>query len=366
MLQAHGQIVSVMYGIEQIGNLAGIADDMDILGSGNVEGNALYKANSLHNGVSFQLDFLAFFRENRYAVLIGAYYLSGGIDRHLVILERITQETGIRITGTGSDQDVVHSLDNLDLLAFERHLIGDFTAGNTAADHHDFVSCRLTVMQEVGSRDKALAAGKIQLACFKRAGRNDDFINACKFRQVFDLNAEANINKLSRTKPLHKITVKDICDDANINRGTFYKYYCDIIELGKALEREAAERFASAIVDEYRFDANSDVCREGLFRCVKEYPDDAYILFSLGSIDKPNRATDILYELLREKALPEWIRKSYISGEQAEIIFYHTIHSMFNLLILWNSGKVTMEEAEFKKLFSSLIRHGTYHLIYTR
>lgn len=172
--------------------------------------------------------------------------------------------------------------------------------------------------------------------------------------------------KLSRTKPLHKITVKDICDDANINRGTFYKYYCDIIELGKALEREAAERFASAIVDEYRFDANSDVCREGLFRCVKEYPDDAYILFSLGSIDKPNRATDILYELLREKALPEWIRKSYISGEQAEIIFYHTIHSMFNLLILWNSGKVTMEEAEFKKLFSSLIRHGTYHLIYTR
>lgn len=75
MLQAHGQIVSVMYGIEQIGNLAGIADDMDILGSGNVEGNALYKANSLHNGVSFQLDFLAFFRENRYAVLIGAYYL---------------------------------------------------------------------------------------------------------------------------------------------------------------------------------------------------------------------------------------------------------------------------------------------------
>lgn len=58
--------------------------------------------------------------------------------------------------------------------------------------------------------------------------------------------------KLSKLKPVHKITVKDICDDANINRGTFYRYYRDVPELKEHLETEAAKRFVSAIVSEYK------------------------------------------------------------------------------------------------------------------
>ena len=36
---------------------------------------------------------------------------------------------------------------------------------------------------------------------------------------------------LIKTKNIDKITVKAICDSANINRGTFYYHYLDVADL---------------------------------------------------------------------------------------------------------------------------------------
>ena len=39
-------------------------------------------------------------------------------------------------------------------------------------------------------------------------------------------------------KPLANITVKELCEQADINRGTFYRYYKDIYDLFNQLEKE--------------------------------------------------------------------------------------------------------------------------------
>lgn len=44
-------------------------------------------------------------------------------------------------------------------------------------------------------------------------------------------------------KPINKITVKEICELAEINRGTFYKHYQDVYDLMDQLENEALHRF---------------------------------------------------------------------------------------------------------------------------
>lgn len=172
--------------------------------------------------------------------------------------------------------------------------------------------------------------------------------------------------KLSRVKPVHKITVKDICDDANINRGTFYRYYCDVPELKDHLEEEAAKRFVSAIVSEYQFDAYSDSCRDNLFQALKDYPDDTYLLFPCSDTYGTSRTKDILYEMLKAKSLPEWIKKSSISEAEAEVVFYYTVQSMLNLLKLWSTGGTPMQESEFKALYSKLIRTGIHSVVYTK
>ncbi len=49
--------------------------------------------------------------------------------------------------------------------------------------------------------------------------------------------------KLLREKPLAKITVKEVCDLAQINRGTFYKHYLDCYDLMDKLQEEAIGNF---------------------------------------------------------------------------------------------------------------------------
>lgn len=43
---------------------------------------------------------------------------------------------------------------------------------------------------------------------------------------------------LLKEKPINKVTVKEICVLAEINRATFYKYYCDAYDLLEKLEQE--------------------------------------------------------------------------------------------------------------------------------
>ena len=42
--------------------------------------------------------------------------------------------------------------------------------------------------------------------------------------------------ELLRRKPIQSITVKELCEEAGINRGTFYAHYTDIYALRDAIE----------------------------------------------------------------------------------------------------------------------------------
>jgi len=46
---------------------------------------------------------------------------------------------------------------------------------------------------------------------------------------------------LLQEKPLKHITVKSLCELADINRGTFYAHYADIYDLVHQLEEELSE-----------------------------------------------------------------------------------------------------------------------------
>lgn len=50
-----------------------------------------------------------------------------------------------------------------------------------------------------------------------------------------------------RKKPVNKITVKELCDMAEINRATFYSHYKDPFDLLEQLEKEELDKMASLL-----------------------------------------------------------------------------------------------------------------------
>lgn len=63
-----------------------------------------------------------------------------------------------------------------------------------------------------------------------------------------------SLYKLLEKKHLSEITVKELCEEADINRTTFYRNYADIYDLYEKLEEELTkESFADGDIEEDRF-----------------------------------------------------------------------------------------------------------------
>lgn len=54
--------------------------------------------------------------------------------------------------------------------------------------------------------------------------------------------------QLLQQKPMEKITVKEVCTLAQINRGTFYRHFRDCYDLMEQLEEQALEQLEAALV----------------------------------------------------------------------------------------------------------------------
>lgn len=119
---------------------------------------------------------------------------------------------------------------------------------------------------------------------------------------------------LLREKPVEEITVRELTDLADVNRGTFYGHYRDIYDLLEQMEGEALEEF-SALMDRY---SSSDL-RIGLrailtdvFRFVEKHGGLCAALLS--------RRDDLFFQqigaLIDRKCLEEWQELYCFSGEE--------------------------------------------------
>lgn len=66
-----------------------------------------------------------------------------------------------------------------------------------------------------------------------------------------------SLSALMKQKNIKDITVKELCEYADINRGTFYLHYKDIYDMLDSIEQELSEKFLQ-IFQKYNSEANED------------------------------------------------------------------------------------------------------------
>ena len=55
---------------------------------------------------------------------------------------------------------------------------------------------------------------------------------------------------LMKEKNINSITVKELCEKADINRGTFYLHYVDVVNILNELEEELFKEFQEVILSQ--------------------------------------------------------------------------------------------------------------------
>lgn len=110
-------------------------------------------------------------------------------------------------------------------------------------------------------------------------------------RAVYDI-------MMGEKKSIGKVTVREVCERAGINRSTFYAHYMDVFDVLEKVEKTMSENLTRSFLEQ--IDSGSDIsqCFESLFEFIREYR-EFYKVYLNGS----NRAgvIGLAWELMRDK-----------------------------------------------------------------
>lgn len=131
---------------------------------------------------------------------------------------------------------------------------------------------------------------------------------------------EESFISLIEEKPFHSITLKEVCERAEINRSTFYKHYRDIYDWKAKLERFLLDEEASFISSCRTEDITGILCQQ--FENMRKDPRLYRTLCS------PNFESDIMGQMLSVvlEATDEETRKYYDTDKDNDYIRRWDVH----------------------------------------
>lgn len=86
--------------------------------------------------------------------------------------------------------------------------------------------------------------------------------------------------ELRRKKELRKITIKELCEKANINKSTFYAHYEDIFDLSEQIESDVVKKIIDSIKHKHSIIFNASEFTSDLFYAMKSHQGLIDVVFS--------------------------------------------------------------------------------------
>ena len=138
--------------------------------------------------------------------------------------------------------------------------------------------------------------------------------------RVTQILIEKAFTQLLRAKPIHRISVKELCEAAGINRGTFYAHYADLYDLLAKMEARLMADLQRALEPLLAEDAQEPTLlalTSVIFRCLKENEDICAI--TLGP-HGDREFTARLLDMARERCLAVYARRFDATPRPAELL----------------------------------------------
>jgi len=157
--------------------------------------------------------------------------------------------------------------------------------------------------------------------------------------------------KLLQKQPVNKITVKEVCELAEINRATFYKHYMDCFDLLKKIEEEMIAELQQ-FVQESQHNNSMDMFKK-IFNKIKE-DSELYITIASehGDATFPNQILNLCYEQMNtsfEKQFPN------MTMTEQEWLYYFSASGCSGVLNHWLNTGMKEDASELSKFMGDLL-----------
>ena len=157
---------------------------------------------------------------------------------------------------------------------------------------------------------------------------------------------------LMKEKNVKNITVKELCERADINRGTFYLHYKDIFDMLEQIETEFFSEFTD-IIDNYGKELQKSrlYILENIFALTKKHKDFCLVLLSSrGDIGFIKKLLSRIHKIFVDVYGDE--------GIAAEYYFSFIIYGCIGVVENWLQGGAKESSQEIARLTENIILNG--------
>jgi len=140
--------------------------------------------------------------------------------------------------------------------------------------------------------------------------------------------------KILEKKDISQISIKEICEVADINRATFYAHYSDQYDLLRKIEDELLDNINTHLAEFDQKNSNIDVIltAEKIFEYLKENAKQCKLLLSeRGDFSFQKKIMILVYE----KIITEITDNNMITKEDAEYVYSFTITGCVGIVQKW-------------------------------
>ncbi len=156
--------------------------------------------------------------------------------------------------------------------------------------------------------------------------------------------------ELLETKALPKITIKEICENADINRSTFYLHYPDQFALCDEIENDIIEHINTCLAEVSL--SNNRV--EGLTEFLSYMKENAY-LFKIFMRPDFNNSFRVRFSSVAVKRLAELDYHTNLTEEDKDYIFRFMFMGVLGMLEKWIRDDFDLSPEEISAFILSLL-----------
>jgi AcrR family transcriptional regulator len=160
--------------------------------------------------------------------------------------------------------------------------------------------------------------------------------------------------KLIQEKHISQITVKALCDEAGVNRGTFYKYYDSPYDVILGIEKEVYDSF-EAMIKKSPLPRNPNVF---IFHCLELMEQNADICRAL-FVAREYRLINRLFELIHQSCLEYWRQEFRITDQDTLDQLYTFIsYGVLGVVQKWSTSSYDKDASELSDFINTISDRG--------
>lgn len=166
------------------------------------------------------------------------------------------------------------------------------------------------------------------------------------------------LTKLLSKKPLNSISVREISDLADINRGTFYLHYRDVYDMVEKLQNEIFEKF-NDIVDSHEAEGNDKKLFPLLVELFNLLADNSELAIVLIGKNGDAAFVDRLKQVVREKCFADAKKMFHIKNDdEFDYFYYFVVSGCIGIFSTWLNNGMPESASEMATFTETLILNG--------